>query len=579
MKLQPVTPPPRAAKFSLTRSVVVSLLIGLLMFALAIISVMQVRMQILNSFMDLRETRDFELASNLVLQPTIDLEAAYRGYVATGAEGMLAPVASLQRDLQAQLQTLSRLVQQEAGFAGAVDGIATLAREALTELEEATNAARQGNPDRAQQMSRVLSIKARVDALRQAIGDFQMRLHEQLAERRQRMDGIISLLLTAIIVLLMGIAVSALALVKELGRKAAEAIEAGRQTADTISSLTTHLDLSRLETNLVNKRLAVAIQSAKTAVFTIDSDGRIPWMSASPESPLAGADGGTSLETRVAPVFRPEFRRRLGQCFAGQEAVSFDLALDTEPNSPANSERWMRFNLVPPGPEGGSALGSAIDITDIRQREAANFLLMRELSHRSKNLLAIVQAMARQTAQRAGSLEAFKERFGERLRALAASHDLLVRHNYSGAEIRDVIRSQLGDRAGQIGTRITLEGRGVFLQPVAAQTFGMAIHELASNARLFGALSNETGTVHVQWQDGQENDRQVFIVDWQEHGAPIQSGPTEPGFGTMLIATNLPRALNGHVELTHHPEGTRCRMVLDLSMVEERASQDMLGSL
>ncbi len=252
--------------------------------------------------------------------------------------------------------------------------------------------------------------------------------------------------------------------------------------------------------------------------------------------------------------------------------MAFDLALENELGTVAGQERWMRFNILPPGPGDMAALGSAIDITDIRRREAANFLLMRELSHRSKNLLAIVQAMARQTAQNAGSLDAFKERFGQRLRALAASHDLLVRHNYSGAEIRDVIRSQLGNLAGLVGTRIALEGRNVFLQPVAAQTFGMAIHELASNARLFGALSNTTGTVEISWQDGDEDGKPVFILDWQECGAPLNTMPAKPGFGTMLIATNLPRALNGHVELAHAPDGTRCRMVLDLSMVEERAA-------
>ncbi len=572
MNVSGPSPSTRAGMFSFTRSLTVSLVIGLLMFVLAIITVMQVRMQVMNSFMDLRETRDFQATTNLVQRQVLDMESAYRGYLVTRSDEHLAPLRMAGSRLDAHLAVLAKLAEDEAGFSQTVVQITAFARAALADIVAAVEADRAGGENEAARNARFQAITGRVNDLRQTMDRFHAELNSQLTERRQSMSGIISLLLTAIIVLLTGIAVSAVALLREIGRQNAEAIEARQQNADTISSLTTHLDLSRLETNLVNKRLALAIQSAKTAVFTIDREGKIHWMSASAESPLSGADAETSVEPRVAPVFRPEFRRRLAQSFTGTEAVAFDLALESEPGSPSGQERWMRFNIVPPGPGDIAALGSAIDITDIRRRESANFLLMRELSHRSKNLLAIVQAMARQTAQNAGSLDAFKERFGQRLRALAASHDLLVRHNYSGAEIRDVIRSQLGDRAGEIGRRITLQGRNVFLQPVAAQTFGMAIHELASNARLFGALSNETGTVDISWQDGEENGKPVFIVDWQEHGAPPNPIPAKPGFGTMLIATNLPRALNGHVELAHDPDGTRCRMVLDRSMVEERAA-------
>src|SRR6476469_7022596 len=114
---------------------------------------------------------------------------------------------------------------------------------------------------------------------------------------------------------------------------------------------------------------------------------------------------------------------------------------------------------------------------------------MRELTHRTKNLLSVVQAIAMQTAKSGGRLDDFHERFAARLQGLAGSHDLLVQENWSGASMSELVRSQLGHYADSVGQQIHLSGPALLLEPEAAQNLGMALHELSTNAAKYGSLS------------------------------------------------------------------------------------------
>jgi PAS domain S-box-containing protein len=133
------------------------------------------------------------------------------------------------------------------------------------------------------------------------------------------------------------------------------------------------------------------------------------------------------------------------------------------------------------------------DISERKAHEERIHLLMREVNHRDKNILSLVQAIARQTAAREPGN--FIGRFTERIRALAANQDLLVRNEWNGVEIADLVRSQLAHFADLIGSRITLHGRKLRLQATCAQAIGLALHELATNAGKYGALSRDTGRV------------------------------------------------------------------------------------
>jgi two-component sensor histidine kinase len=191
--------------------------------------------------------------------------------------------------------------------------------------------------------------------------------------------------------------------------------------------------------------------------------------------------------------------------------------------------------------------------------------LMRELTHRSKNLLAVIQAMARQTARHAATIESFLDRFGERLQALADSHDLLVLASWYGASLSELVRSQLGHYLDREEPQVTMEGPELLLKPEAAQNIGLALHELATNAAKYGALSVPDGHVTIMWRHVQPAAGPGVEIAWSESGGPTVAEPKWRGFGTHLIEQNLARSLEAEISLTFRPDGVRCRMAFPAS--------------
>jgi two-component sensor histidine kinase/PAS domain-containing protein len=209
--------------------------------------------------------------------------------------------------------------------------------------------------------------------------------------------------------------------------------------------------------------------------------------------------------------------------------------------------------------EDGKAIrmvGTARDVTERKQREAHVRFLMREIAHRSKNLLAVIQAMARQTAVTAGSAHDFEQIFSARLQALAASHDILMDEDWHGASIEELVRTQVGHYVDLIGTRIDLSGPEMMLKPEAAQNLGLALHELATNAAKYGALSTEDGRIEIRW--GLDEDR--FDIAWQEIGGPPVSTPQREGFGHKVVTRIVSLALEGKVDLRFEPSGLVWRL-------------------
>src|SRR5262249_51541379 len=142
-------------------------------------------------------------------------------------------------------------------------------------------------------------------------------------------------------------------------------------------------------------------------------------------------------------------------------------------------------------------VGTAQDITERKEREEKEHLLMREINHRAKNMLSVVDAIAHQTATR--NPEDFVECFSERIQALSANQDLLVRNEWKGVDLADLVRAQLAHFADLIGSRIAVRGPKLHLNPTSAQAIGLALHELATNAGKYGSLSTNTGHVDVCW--------------------------------------------------------------------------------
>jgi two-component sensor histidine kinase len=225
--------------------------------------------------------------------------------------------------------------------------------------------------------------------------------------------------------------------------------------------------------------------------------------------------------------------------------------------------RWYDFHVEPIRNVSGDMVGvtgAAVDITERKESEAHLRLLMRELTHRSKNLLAVIQAMARQTAKHTGSVQIFLERFSARVQALARSHDILVQESWHGASLRELVRSQLAHYLDREPQQVSIEGPDVRLKPEAAQSLGLALHELVENAAKHGALSRSDGRVEISWQPLSDGDGVELF--WQESRGPQVSAPTRRGFGSTVIEHNLARALDADVKLDFAKDGLTCRVAV-----------------
>jgi two-component sensor histidine kinase len=176
------------------------------------------------------------------------------------------------------------------------------------------------------------------------------------------------------------------------------------------------------------------------------------------------------------------------------------------------------------------------------------------MNHRAKNMLGLVQAIARQTATR--DPEEFIERFSERIQSLSANQELLVRNEWKGIEVGSLVRAQLAHFADLIGSRIAVQGPMLRLKASGAQAIGMAFHELATNAGKYGALSTEIGRVDISWR----TDGDTFAMDWVERDGPQVSAPKRRGFGTIVMEAMTERSVDGTVHLDYAPSGVTWRL-------------------
>jgi PAS domain S-box-containing protein len=235
-----------------------------------------------------------------------------------------------------------------------------------------------------------------------------------------------------------------------------------------------------------------------------------------------------------------------------------------------NGIHWYDLHIEPVRDGTGAIAGltcTAVDITERKEGEAHLRLLMRELTHRSKNLLAVIQAMARQTARHSGSIDSFLDQFGARLQALARSHDLLVQEEWHGVPLAELVRSQLAPYLDRGGSQIAVDGPNVMLRPEAAQSLGLALHELAINAVKFGALSTPSGRISIAWAWKAGGEPAAVEIVWAETGGPTVSTPVHRGFGSLVVERTLARALEAGVELSFDATGVRCRILIPVTQL------------
>jgi two-component system CheB/CheR fusion protein len=202
------------------------------------------------------------------------------------------------------------------------------------------------------------------------------------------------------------------------------------------------------------------------------------------------------------------------------------------------------------------------DITERREWERRQNMLLGELTHRVKNTLAIVQSIAHQTLKTDKSPAEFAKDFLGRLRALGDAHSILVESNWRGADLGKIVRQQLAHVSPDGSRRVRIEeGEPLTLPAAQATSLGLVLHELATNATKYGALSNSTGTVSLKWHLNSKNGSEHLNLVWSERGGPAVAVPEMYGFGTALLKQAFP---GGEVNQEFLPEGIVCTMSIPL---------------
>jgi PAS domain S-box-containing protein len=308
------------------------------------------------------------------------------------------------------------------------------------------------------------------------------------------------------------------------------------------------------------ERFKALFEHAPVAMLMVARDGSIQQMNAAAEK-VFDTDKST-LMSKPVEILLPEKLRSTHPSLRGaynREPTARPMGEGRElyAQRRGGEQFPVEIGLNPIGGEGAPAVVvSIIDISARKKAEERMQLITRELAHRSKNLLAVIQGMARQALATTPDLPTFERSFGDRLQALARSHDLLVGNDWEGASIVDVIRAQLDFLKMEDASSITLDGPDIVLTPQAVQTLGLALHELATNSTKYGVLSSNAGTIAVSWRLCEEPSPGPHLeICWEEAGGPNVGASERKGFGSIVLERVVPMSFGGSAILEFRPGG------------------------
>jgi two-component sensor histidine kinase len=330
-----------------------------------------------------------------------------------------------------------------------------------------------------------------------------------------------------------------------------------------------------------NASLRLAHKAAKAATWEWRSGRNLRWIDLAAARELVGLpptwnDEAVIRDWRrmVQPADLPAVAAGVGAIAANGEG-RFEFRVKSDDRE----ERWLESSgyVSERDPSGAPrrVIGITVDVTEhkrveatlrqeIAERERAQAqqrLLIHELNHRVKNTLATVQSIAMQSLRSVAGPDAF-DLFTSRLMALGGAHDLLNQENWEGANLDEVIQRMVMVHDRLENGRFTLKGPRIRLQPNKAVAMAMALHELATNATKYGALSRPQGRVAIRW--GVDRAGGELSLSWREQGGPAVHAPDRRGFGSRLIERSLAAELGGKASLVFAPAGVRCDLTARL---------------
>jgi len=344
---------------------------------------------------------------------------------------------------------------------------------------------------------------------------------------------------------------------------------------DTSATLVTLTDLSvhrRAEQIAVAERFARSVlEQATDAIVVLAPDGRIThasWMAEQlAEQPPVGRTFSEAFPLEAQSEAQAGTLARFS-------AESLDTLLATKPfhgvevrlQSENAPNRAFLLSAGPLVDDTRASVGSIVTLTDMTERKRAEeqqTMLVAELNHRVKNILAIVQSVAAQTVRSSGSLADFTHTFSGRLQALAIAHDILTQTRWIGIGLKELLTAVLAPHLSAQEERVTIEGPLVLLSARAVVPLSMALHELTTNAVKYGALSVPDGRIDVSWRLTGGEDQSVELT-WSEHGGPEVERGASSGFGTTLIDRVVTYDLDGTTKMDFDPSGVRCTLTFPM---------------
>lgn len=304
-------------------------------------------------------------------------------------------------------------------------------------------------------------------------------------------------------------------------------------------------------------RCEAALAGSRITVAAADRDGRYTWIFNPPTGLTADVVGNFDRDIMSADAAEALAAAKESVLASG-DPCEIELELTSE-----RGTRWYDVR-VRAHREQGRTIGtvtSMVDVTDRKVQEEHLRIVLRELAHRSKNLLAVIQGIARQTAESASSTQQFVNRFNGRIFSLSRAHDVLTDADWRGARIFDLVRSQIALYAENRLPAVSMEGENGFLRPNAAQYIGLALHELTTNALKYGALSRDDGRIEVRFERSEQSSSN-YHFSWKERsGAEIRE-PRARSFGLIMLCEVVPTSVSGSSELRFAPHGLEYELEL-----------------
>ena len=363
----------------------------------------------------------------------------------------------------------------------------------------------------------------------------------------------------------------------ELYRKTRQLEELNRELEERVRERTVELETSNARLRESERSRSIALAAGQMGSWDWDLvGGKCNWDEG--QCRICGVDPGSFVPTvtTVQPLVDSGDWERLSEAFNRLTSGEGSFQTELRIHRPDGDLRWCIATAVATYDAQGRMVrlsGVTIDITDRKDAEERQMLLAREVDHRARNALAVVHAIVR--LSRANSTEDYVEAIEGRIRALAQTHALLSQSRWQGADIAQLVEEEIAPfRAGPQGAKVKVNGVTLVLPAEKAQIVALAIHELATNAAKYGALSCASGRVEISWHIGDGR----FTLEWRETGGPRVEPPSRQGFGSKIINASIKQQIGGDVSFEWNPGGLHCRLSIPLWVSNDNDLATQRGS-